>query len=170
MSAIDFMRRSIFILCGALALGGAVFAGSFFLGRQICAKQMANPADNLDWLCCEFQLDAATMARVRELHAGYQPKCAEMCARIAAKKQELESALAGSTNVSPAVEAILTELGELRAQCQAQMLKHFVAVSQAMPPEQGRRYLAEMRHLTLGVHEQIEQSMSEHAGHEHHHD
>jgi hypothetical protein len=39
-----------------------------------------------------------------------------------------------------------------------------------MPPEQGHRYLAEMQHLTLGLHEQtIEPSMSESAGHEHRH-
>ena len=83
--------------------------------------------------------------------------------------EELESALAGSTNVNPAVEKKLLELGELRVHCQAQMLQHFVEVSQAMPPEQGRRYLAEMQRLTLGFHEQIEQSMSAPAGHEHQH-
>jgi len=63
----------------------------------------------------------------------------------------------------------LIELGELRAQCQAQMLERFMEVSRAMPPEQGRRYLAEMKRLTLGFHDEIEQSMSESAGHEHHH-
>ena len=162
------MRRSFVILFGALALGAAVFAGSFFVSRQICVQQMANPADDLNWLSSEFQLSADTMARVRQLHEGYLPKCAEMCARIAAKKSELESVLAGSTNISSEAKQKLIELGELRAQCQAQMLQHFVEVSQAMPPEQGRRYLAEMQRLTLGFHEQIEQSMSEHAGHEHH--
>jgi hypothetical protein len=40
------------------------------------------------------------------------------------------------------------------------MLGHFYEVSQAMPPEQGRRYLAEMQRLTLGFHEQIENTMS----------
>jgi len=49
------------------------------------------------------------------------------------------------------------------------MLEHFMEVSRAMPPEQGRRYLAEMKRLTLGFHDEIEQSMSESAGHEHHH-
>ena len=34
-----------------------------------------------------------------------------------------------------------------------------------MPPEEGRRYLAEMEKITLGSHEEIEQSMS--TGHEH---
>jgi hypothetical protein len=40
------------------------------------------------------------------------------------------------------------------------MLQHFREVSQVMPPEQGRRYLAEMQRLTLGFHEQIERTMS----------
>jgi hypothetical protein len=161
------MRRSFVILLGAMAVGAAVFAGSFLIARQCCVKQMAAPADDLAWLRHEFQLSGADMARVRQLHEGYLPRCAEMCARIAAKKSELEATMAGSTNVSAAVEKKLIELGELRAQCQAQMLQHFVEVSQAMPVEQGRRYLAEMQRLTLGFHEQIEQSMSDHAGHEH---
>jgi hypothetical protein len=96
------------------------------------------------------------------------PQCAEMCVRIAAKKQELAKALANDTNVTANAQKKLTELGELRAQCQVQMLQHFTEVSQTMPPEQGRRYLAEMQRLTLGLHEQTEQSMSESAGHEHH--
>jgi hypothetical protein len=36
-----------------------------------------------------------------------------------------------------------------------------------MSPEQGRRYLTEMQRLTLGFHEQIEQSMSSSAGQAH---
>jgi hypothetical protein len=92
-----------------------------------------------------------------------------MCAKIAAKKSELETVLNGTTNVNPVAQQKLAELAALRAQCQAQMLQHFIEVSQTMPPEPGRRYLAEMQRLTLGFHEQTEQSMSESAGHEHHH-
>jgi hypothetical protein len=40
-------------------------------------------------------------------------------------------------------------------------------VSQAMPPEQGRRYLSEMERLTVGAGEQMEQTMSDHHGHVH---
>ncbi len=162
------MRRPFFILLGVLAAGIAVFAGSFYLTRQVCVMQMCNPADDLDWLREEFHLNDAEMARIRLLHEGYMPKCAEMCKQIAVKKREVEEALTGTTNANPVFEQKLVELAELRAHCQAQMLQHFVEVSQAMPPEQGGRYLAEMRRLTLGFHEQIEQSMSEHAGHEHH--
>jgi hypothetical protein len=116
----------------------------------------------------EFHLSDADLARVRQLHEGYKPKCAEMCARIAAKKAEVQAALARGTNVTAEAQKKLTELGELRAQCQAQMLAHFMEVSQAMPPAEGRRYLAQMKSLTLGFHEEIEQSMSEPTGHEHH--
>ena len=41
--------------------------------------------------------------------------------------------------------------------------------ARAMPPEAGRRYLAEMQRLTLGFHEQIEQSMSHPVDHAHGH-
>jgi hypothetical protein len=163
------VRRPLFILIGVVAVSAAIFGGSFFLTRQICVRQMCNPADDLDWLRQEYRLGDAEMARIRELHKGYLPKCGEMCARIAAKKRELETALAGATNINPATEQMLIELSELRARCQSQMLQHFIEVGRAMPPEQGRRYLAEMQRLTLGFHEQIEQSMSDRAGHEHRH-
>jgi hypothetical protein len=162
------MNRSLVILLGALALGAAIFAGSYFAAQRTTEMCCEKPADDLGWLQTEFHLGDAEMARIRELHEGYLPKCMEMCAKIAAKKLELESVLGGSTNVTAEAQKKLAELVELRAQCQAQMLQHFINVSQAMPPEQGRRYLAEMQKLTLGTHEQMEESMSGDTGHEHH--
>jgi hypothetical protein len=164
-------------LLGALVLGGALFGGSYLMSRRVCENCMSKSVSDLDWLQKEFHLSDAEMARIQKLHEGYLPKCAEMCAKIAAKKSELETALVpnmhvgvnSTTNVNPVAQQKLAELAVLRAQCQAQMLQHFTEVSQTMPPEQGRRYLAEMQRLTLGFHEQTEQSMSESAGHEHHH-
>lgn len=164
------MRRPLAILLGALTAGVAVFAGAFFLSQQVSARRMANPADDLAWLRQEFRLNDTDLARIRELHEGYLPKCHEMCAKIEAKKREVDQLLAGATDVTPPVEQQLVELGALRAQCQAQMLRHFAEVSQVMPPEQGRRYFAEMQRLTLGTHEKIEQSMSGSAGHSHGHE
>lgn len=161
------MRRSLIILVGVLTVGVAIFGGSYFLAQWLCARHMSNPADDLAWLRQEFRLSDAETARVRRLHDGYLPKCGEMCAKIAAKKREVDQALAGATNVTAAVEQQLMELSELRAQCQLQMLRHFAEVSQVMPPQQSRRYLAEMQRLTLGFHEQIEQSMSGSAGQAH---
>jgi hypothetical protein len=161
------MNRSLVILLGALVLGFALFSGSYFAGQRAC--RMTRSADDLSWLRDEFHLSDAEMARIQKLHEGYLPKCADMCAKIAAKKSELEAALNSSTNINQVAQQKLAELAALRAQCQSQMLQHFIEVSQTMPPEPGRRYLAEMQRLTLGFHEQTESSMSESAGHEHHH-
>ena len=153
------MNRSLLILLGALALGAAIFAGSYFTAQRATVMCCTNPADDLTWLRDEFHLSAAEMTRIRALHQGYLPKCGQICAQIAAKKRELESIIGTGTNLT----------ADLRAQCQAQMLEHFATVSQAMPPEQGQRYLAEMKRLTLGAHEQMEQSMSGDSSHEHPH-
>jgi hypothetical protein len=163
------MNRPLVILLGALALGAAIFTGSYFVAQRASVMCCAKPADDLSWLRTEFHLGDAEMARIRELHEGYLPKCAEMCRKIAAKKTELESVLGSGTNLTAEAQTKLNEIAALRAQCQAQMLQHFATVSQAMPPERGRRYLAEMQQLTLGTNELMEQSMSGDTGHEHHH-
>jgi hypothetical protein len=162
------MNRSLFIVLGALALGFAIFAGSYFAGQRTCLMcRETQSTDDLDWLRTEFHLSDAEMARIRQLHEGYMPQCAEMCAKIAVKKQELEAALGTGTNLTAEAQTKLRELAELRSQCQAHMLQHFIMVSQTMPPEEGQRYLAEMKRFTLGLHEQTEQTMSGETGHEH---
>ena len=163
------MNRSLFILVGALAVAAAVFAAAYCAGQRTCMMCQPATTDDLAWLRTEFQLSDAEMNRIRQLHEGYLPQCADYCAQIAAKKAELSAALAGATNLTETARARLDELTELRKQCQWQMLQHFVAVSQTMPAAQGQRYLAEMERLTLGFHEQTEATMSGTAGHEHHH-
>ena len=153
------MNRSLVIFLGALALGAGIFAGSYFTAQRATVMCCVQPADDLNWLRTEFHLSDAEMAHVRELHEGYLPKCGEMCAKIAAKKGELASVLGNGTNLTAEAQTKLNEVAALRAQCQAQMLQHFISVSQAMPPEQGKRYLAEMKRLTLGTNELMEQSM-----------
>lgn len=167
---VEVMKRSLLILIVALAAGVIVFAASYQFSQRLCVKQIARSGDDLEWLRQEFQLGDDELAKVRTLHEGYLPKCAEMCRQIAAKKREVETALAGTTKLTDAAQQKLSELGALRAQCQTQMLQHFAEVSQAMPPEQGRRYLAEMQRVTLGTHEQIERSMSDPAGQAHGHE
>jgi len=162
------MKRSLLILLAALALGAALFAGAYFAAHRASELCCARPADDLNWLQLEFHLSNAELARIRELHEGYLPQCAERCARIAEKKRELDALLGSGTNVT-GVPVKQAEIAALRAECQSNMLAHFVAVSQAMPPAQGERYLAEMKKFTLGAHEKIEQSMSGDCVHEHAH-
>src|SRR5512137_2269070 len=154
------MRRSLLILLAMLLAGAAIAGASYLLGWRICARQLGGSGDDLAWLRREFRLSDAEMQRIRQLHEGYLPKCRENCARIAAKKQELQAALDNAQGMTPEAQQKLAEVATLRAECQANMLRHFYEVSRAMPPEQGRRYLAEMQRLTLGFHEQIENTMS----------
>lgn len=153
------MRRSLLILLALLGIGGAVFLVSHRLAAAYCERHLARSADDLDWLRIEFGLSPAELENVRRLHEGYLPVCERHCARIAQKQTELQTILATGTNNPVSVAAKLSEIGAVRAQCQSAMLQHFQEVSQLMPPDQGRRYLAEMQRLTLGFHEQFERSM-----------
>ena len=163
------MRKSPAIVLGALVVCAAVFAGAFFCTRYLCTQQMAKSTDDLDWLRMEFSLTDAELARVRTLHEGYLPLCKANCESIAAKKRELAQAAAG-TNTTATLDQLRGEVTALRTKCQSEMLAHFDEVSRAMPPEQGQRYLTEMKRLVLGAHEQVEQSMSgtNHDAHGHH--
>jgi hypothetical protein len=161
------MKRSPLILILALLAAGALFGSSYFMSRRVCESCASGSTDNVDWLRQEFHLNAADMDRMRQMHEGYLPKCRAMCEQIAAKRQEINAALIGSTNLNPIAKQKLDELALLRSQCQAQMLQHFIEVSHAMPPEQGARYLAEMVRLTVGSQDQSEQNMSDHHGHMH---
>jgi hypothetical protein len=164
------MRRSLLILLVMTLAGVAVFVAGHRVAGRLCSTHFSRPTDDLDWLRMEFRLNDAEMARIRQLHEGYLPKCQSYCDRIATKQGELRELTGGGTNVPAAVEQKLGEIAALRAQCQAEMLRHFAEISQAMPAEQGRRYLTEMQRLTLGFHEQIEKSMSPEssASHGHH--
>ena len=154
------MRRSV-IIAGALLLGFvALGLGAFRAGGRLGAATLYRPTDDLDWLRLEFQLDAPTLAAVRRLHEGYLPQCEHYCAQIAAAKRELAAQLAATNAVTAEAEATVARIAALRATCQTEMLRHFAAVSRAMPEAQGRRYLAEMQRITLGAHEQIERTMA----------
>jgi hypothetical protein len=154
------MRRSLLILLAVLLAGAAIAGTSCLLARRICVRELASSGDDLAWLRDEFHLGNSEMQRIRQLHQGYLPQCRENCARIAAKKEELQAALDKAQGMTSEAQQKLAEVATLRAQCQANMLAHFYEVSRAMPPEQGRRYVAEMQRLTLGFHEQIEKTMS----------
>jgi hypothetical protein len=162
------MNRSLAIVLGALALGVALFCGSYLVSQRLCQVCVAQPAGSLDWLRKEFKLNDIEMARIQKLHADYLSQCNMLCQMVTAKKQAVAAALNTTTNVSPVAEQKLAELAACRAQCQSRMLQYFVEVSQIMPPAEGRRYLVEMQNFTLDFQGENAQPRSESAGHEHH--
>lgn len=154
------MRRPFLILTGVLVVGLLVFVASWQIAARLSARHMTGDADDLTWLQQEFSLGDAELERVRELHQAYLPQCEVYCREIAVRQGRLGELLARGALADPEVETTLVEIGEWRARCQANMLRHFQEVAAAMPAEQGRRYLVEMKRLTIDAHETVEQRMS----------
>jgi hypothetical protein len=143
------MKRGVFILLlGLLACAAAVF--SFY---QVCTAShralLKESKPELAWLKKEFHLSDEAFARVSQLHAAYLPQCHQRCLIIEAQNKKLQSLLATNTAVTPEIENLLAERAQTRADCEATMLKHFLEVSRAMPPEQGRRYLTWVQEQTF---------------------
>ena len=142
------MNRSLVILLGALTLGAMMFGGSYALSQRVCRLCDTPAAGSVDWLRQEYHLNPNQMARIQKLHEDYLIRCDAMCQMVADKKQAvkaaLETAQSSSTNLNADAGQKLADLAACRADCQSQMLKYFVGVSQIMPPAAGRRYLAEM--------------------------
>jgi hypothetical protein len=136
------MKRGAVILLLGLAVAVAAYACTLFFCTAPARGLQRSAQPELEWLKDEYKLSDAEFERIGELHTAYLPKCSEMCTRISEQQAKVEKLLANATNATPEIEAALAEQGRLQADCRTQMLRHFFEVSQTMPPEQGRRYMA----------------------------
>jgi len=143
------MKRTVIILLFGIAAATLAY-GAVYLGTTARERQaMQSDAPELYWLKQEFHLDDAQFQRISRLHEGYLPQCGDTCRKIAEKNAELKDLFNRTNAVTPEVEKKLQEIAKLRAECQANMLRHFYEVSQAMPAEEGRRYLAWVQQKTI---------------------
>ncbi len=136
------MKKGAAILLLGLLLAVVAFGGFYYVGTAPCRAMMREPQPELAWLKKQFGLSDAEFARISKLHEAYLPKCRERCRRIEELNSKLQQRLAAAATVTPEIQALLTERAKMRAECEAEMLQHFLEVSRTMPPEQGRRYLA----------------------------
>jgi hypothetical protein len=136
------MKRFGLIIGVGLLICAAAYSGAYFCGTAPARRMVQEKYPELAWLKQEFKLSDAEFTRVAELHVSYQPHCAEMCRRIAAKNAEIKEVLAKGNEITPELEQKLAEAAALRAECQKAMLQHFIEVSRSMPTEEGKRYLA----------------------------
>lgn len=157
------MKRGLLIL--ALGLVGAVVAYCcvYLMGTAKPRAMMQSPQPELAWLKHEFNLGDAEFKRISELHAGYLPQCMERCRHIDELNDKLSNTLASATQVTPEIEKLLNDRAQMRATCQAEMLKHFFEVSRTMPPEQGKRYLAWARDNTCLREQAMDHGADSHA-------
>lgn len=143
------MKRAWAIGLLGILLGVGSF-GFLYASRTADYRELEESCGpELAWIKKEFGLNDKDFERVRQLHQAYKPVCAEMCRRVDAKNVELAKLLQSSKQVTPQIEENLSQAAQLRKECQVEMLKHFFQVSQAMPPEPGKRYLAWIQEQTL---------------------
>ena len=136
------MKKGIIILILGLLAGVAAYGCVYFVCMSPARSLQQSDKPELAWLKEEFNLSDADFKRVSELHAAYLPQCREMCREIDAHNLKLQKIVSGATNMTPEINAAVSESARLRSECQTMMLRHFFQVSQTMPPEHGRRYLA----------------------------
>ncbi len=129
-------KAGLFLLLGVV-LCGAAFTGSYYFGTAGGRDMMKDPQPELAWLKTEFHLSDAEFARISALHNAYLPECAERCRHIEELNAHLKHLLSATNTVTPEIENLLAERARTRSDCEAEMLKHFLAVSRTMPPEQG---------------------------------
>ncbi len=165
------MKKGAVILLLGLFLGTVGFSGFYYFGTASCREIMREPQPELAWLEKEFKLSDAEFARISELHAAYLPQCAARCQRIEEQNQKLKQLFSQAANVTPEIQALLTERAKMRADCEAEMMKHFIEVSKAMPARQGRRYLEWVQKQTflhgLGMEERHRTAPANSFGHQH---
>lgn len=143
------MRRVWFILSGGVAFAVLAYCCVYYAGTAEHRTLLRQASPELAWLKEEYHLDDRQYDRIVQLHTAYQPKCLEMCRRIDEKNTRLMALLKAANTVTPEIKKTLAEAAEVRTECQAGMLEHFYEVSRAMPPDQGRRYLAWVQRQTL---------------------
>jgi Spy/CpxP family protein refolding chaperone len=143
------MQRGITILGIGLAGALLTYACFYYVGSTAHRELLRDQTPELAWLKREFKLGDAEFAQVARLHDAYLSQCQAMCRRIDEQDQRLRQLLAAAPAVTPEIESAIAETARLRAECHGQMLRHFFAMSRAMPPEQGRRFLVWITERTL---------------------
>ena len=142
------MKRGLLILVVGMLGAIAAYCCVYLMGTARPRAMMNSSQPELAWLKHEFNLGEPEFQRISRLHSAYLPQCMERCRRIDQLNDNLSTALAAATLVTPEIEKMLGERAQMRATCQAEMLKHFFEVSRTMPPEQGKRYLAWVKENT----------------------
>jgi hypothetical protein len=135
------VKKGLAILLLGLLLSAAAFGGFYYFGTASCRSMMCQPQPELAWLKKEYNLNDAEFTRIAQLHAAYLPACRERCQRIEEVNVKLNQLLRQAATVTPDIQDLLAQRAKMRADCEAEMLQHFLQVSRTMPPAQGRRYL-----------------------------
>lgn len=139
------MKRGLIIVLVALVLGAGMFFVCYRVGTRPMRQLAAQRGGEMAWLVREFRLTAEQTQRIAQLHSDYEPRCAEMCRKIAENNTKLDRLMMTNHERTPEMEALLRESADIQVECRRDMLAHIYGVAAVMPPEQAARYLALMK-------------------------
>ena len=143
------MKRGLLILVLALAAGFAAFFGMRSHKTDARHDALLDSMPELAWIKADLKLSEEQLAKVRELHAAYRPHCEEMCHRIASTRERVQAAAANGREMTPELEKAIREHAEIRAHCQAEMLRHIYRTAATLDEDQASRYLETMLPFAL---------------------
>jgi hypothetical protein len=142
------MKRLIVTAVLAVLLGWAAYALSFHVASYTF-RRAPDAKDPSSWIHQEYHLNDAQYARVKQLEDDYAPQCSELCRQIQQSHDSLKKLILAHTTLTPEVETALQKDNAVQQECREAMLRHFYTVSQAMPPDQGKRYLEMMQAMIV---------------------
>lgn len=135
------MKKPALIFLALLAAAAAAYFACYHLATHE-TRRMLRTEDSLAWLRTEFALNDAQALAIAKLQADYEPRCMDMCARIAKSSARIEALLAESKTMTPELTAALREASQTQADCHAATLAQAFAISAHMPPQHAARYRA----------------------------
>jgi len=143
------MKRALIASILGVALAVAAYAGVFYTTTAPSRSELCCATPELAWLTNEFKLNDAQFARISTLHGAYLAKTKVRCQKMMSLNASLRASMGKTGEITPEIEKGMNEIAQLRADCQQEMFRHFMEVSHAMAPEEGRRYLTWVLGQTL---------------------
>lgn len=136
-----------------LALMAGVLAFFLMRSHKMSAHDgvLLDSMPELKWMKNDLKLTDDQFAKVSELHLAYRPVCVDLCARISAAHEKVESLAQVSRGMTPELETALREHATTHAECQQAMLEHIYRTAALLEPEQSTRYVESVLPTALGL-------------------
>jgi hypothetical protein len=135
------MKRPIFIIFAILAVTVFTYVFCYQLTTHETRRMMAADTGNgIAWLHHEFSLTEEQTRNITILQQAHEPRCIELCSRIANANIRILTLLRETSAMTPELEAAMTEASRLQDACRASTVAQILAISACMSPEQATRY------------------------------
>ena len=135
------MKKAALILLALVAAAAAAYFTCYHFATHETRRMLSAP-DGSAWLRAEFALTDEQARAIAALQSAYEPRCMEMCERIAKSRECVEKLMRRSTTMTPELDAAVREASQTQADCHAATLAQAFAIGAHMAPEQAVRYRA----------------------------